>query len=192
MALKKFVAPLFAVLVLIGFDQWTKWLAIGHLMGKEPIVLWPGVFELHYLENRGAAFGIFQNQLIVFFILTLVIGAALIWFYYKIPIKPYYFVMRIPVIVCFAGAVGNFIDRVSRGYVVDFFYFKLIDFPIFNVADIYLTCSTIFFVLLFIFKYKEEDFSFLSRRKVASKDKSRLGDEQKKLAKEDIHDHSES
>lgn len=186
MKLKKYLVPLLAVLVLIIFDQWTKWLAVKYLMGKDPIVLWEGVFELHYLENRGAAFGIFQNQLVAFFILTFIIGAALLWFYFKIPDKSYYFIMRVPVVVCFAGAVGNFIDRASRGYVVDFFYFKLIDFPIFNVADIYLTCSTVFFVLLFIFKYKEEDFNFLSRKgkalKVSDNDETN-----KKTAKEDLH-----
>ena len=55
-------------LVLIGLDQWTKVLAVKHLMGQEPMVIWNGVFELHYLENRGAAFGILQGQKVVFLI----------------------------------------------------------------------------------------------------------------------------
>ena len=168
MKLKKFAGPFLVVIVLIALDQLTKWLAVEHLMGKSPIVLWEGVFELQYLENRGAAFGIFQNQIIAFFILTIVICSGLLWFYVKIPEKREYFLMRLPVIVCFAGAIGNFIDRVYRGYVVDFFYFKLIDFPIFNVADIYITCSAVFFVLLFFWKYKEEDFDFLTRKQKAS------------------------
>ena len=61
-----------------------------------------------------------------------------------------------------AGAAGNFIDRLLRGYVVDFFYFSLIDFPIFNVADIYVTVATACLVILLLFVYKEEDLSFLS------------------------------
>ena len=61
-------------------------------------------------------------------------------------------------------AVGNFIDRLTRGYVVDFFYFSLIDFPIFNVADIYVTVTFIVLVLLIFFYYKDEDFSIYSRR----------------------------
>ena len=184
MKLKKFIFPLLAVTLLIAADQLTKWLAVEHLMGKAPVVLWEGVFELRYLENRGAAFGIFQNQMIVFFILTVVIGAGLIWFYSKIPEKRHYFLMRIPVAVCFAGAVGNFIDRVLRGYVVDFFYFKLIDFPIFNVADIYITCSAFFFVLLFIFKYKEDDFNFLSRNKRNGKEGAKIQKTGKTCSKE--------
>ena len=59
----------------------------------------------------------------------------------------------------FAGAIGNFIDRVMRNYVVDFFYFSLIDFPIFNVADIYVTVAAFAMIFLGLFYYKEEDFN---------------------------------
>ena len=62
-----------------------------------------------------------------------------------------------------AGAVGNMIDRVSQGYVVDFLYFKLINFPVFNVADIYVTVSVVCFAVLILFYYKEDDFSFLKK-----------------------------
>ena len=63
-----------------------------------------------------------------------------------------------------AGAFGNMIDRAFRGYVVDFFYFKLIDFPIFNVADIYVTVTMVLLMGLILFYYKEEDLEFLSRK----------------------------
>ena len=56
-----------------------------------------------------------------------------------------------------AGAIGNFIDRITQQYVVDFLYFKLIDFPIFNVADIYVTCAAFAMILLGFFYYKDED-----------------------------------
>ncbi len=168
MKLKKYIGPLLAVVLLILFDQWTKWLAAAHLMGKSPIVLWDGVFELHYLENTGAAFGIFKGQQIFFYVLTVIIAVGLLWFYSRIPQKRSYLLLRLPVLVCLAGALGNFIDRIFRGYVIDFFYFKLIDFPIFNVADIYITCSAVFFLLLFVFKYKEDDFSFIGKKKNAS------------------------
>ena len=58
----------------------------------------------------------------------------------------------------FSGAIGNFIDRVRQGYVVDFFYFSLINFPIFNVADIYVTAAAFLLIFLCLFYYKEEDF----------------------------------
>ena len=57
------------------------------------------------------------------------------------------------------GALGNFIDRVFRNYVVDFFYFKLIDFPVFNVADIYVTVAAFAMIILGLFYYKEEDYN---------------------------------
>jgi signal peptidase II len=69
--------------------------------------------------------------------------------------------LRIGMIFLIAGAIGNMIDRIKLGYVVDFFYFELIDFPIFNVADIYVTCSMIFIFLLMIFKYDNDDFDIM-------------------------------
>ena len=73
--------------------------------------------------------------------------------------------MRILTTFLGAGAVGNMIDRVFRGYVIDFFYFSLIDFPVFNVADIYVVVSILVLVYLFLAVYKEEDFDFLQKRK---------------------------
>ena len=58
-----------------------------------------------------------------------------------------------------SGAVGNFIDRITKNYVVDFFYFKLINFPIFNVADIYVTVAAFAMIILGLFYYKEEDYN---------------------------------
>ena len=69
------------------------------------------------------------------------------------------------VCVLFSGALGNFIDRLVHKYVVDFIYFSIIDFPVFNVADIYVTLSVITFVVLLLFKYKDNDFDFLKRKK---------------------------
>ena len=138
--------------------------AIAHLKDQSAFVLWNNVFELHYLENRGAAFGIFQNQRWFFVIMTIVILVVVSWFYGRTPVEKRYLPLRTCMIVLTAGAIGNFIDRLTRGYVVDFFYFSLIDFPIFNVADIYVTVTFIVLVLLIFFYYKDEDFSIYSRR----------------------------
>lgn len=161
--------PAIVVALLVAIDQLTKQLAVQYLKGKDPFVIWDGVFELRYLENSGAAFGIFQNQMAVFFILTIVICIFLIWFYIKVPDTHRYLAIKIPVLFCIAGAIGNFIDRLLHGYVVDFFYFKLIDFPIFNVADSYITCSIAFFLLVYLFVYKEEDFDFLQKKETKAK-----------------------
>ena len=72
-----------------------------------------------------------------------------------------FFALEFLLVLIASGAVGNLIDRVSLGYVVDFFYFKLLDFPIFNVADIYVTVGTALLVIFILFYYKEEDFNFI-------------------------------
>mgnify|MGYP004512392623 CR=1 FL=1 len=139
-------------------------LAVTKLQGKAPYILINKVFQLCYLENRGAAFGLLQNQRVFFLICALVILLFAIWIYGKLPNAQRYLPLRICIIGICAGAIGNMIDRVYLGYVVDFFYFNLIDFPIFNVADIYVTVTFIVLVLLIFFYYKDEDFSIYSRR----------------------------
>lgn len=154
-------AVLTALLVLL--DQATKLAAVSALKDGGPFVLIPGVFQLQYLENRGAAFGLLQNARIFFLAVTLIALAAVIYVLVRLPLKRKYIVLRFLMVLIAAGAVGNMIDRVFLGYVRDFLYFSLIDFPIFNVADIYVTCATILLILLLLFYYKEEDdFAFLS------------------------------
>jgi signal peptidase II len=114
---------------------------------------------LHYLENKGAAFGIMQERQILFYVATVVILVVMAVIFWKLPLKKRFLPLYIIVILIFAGALGNFIDRVIQQYVVDFFYFKLINFPIFNVADIYVTGAAIAFIVLLLFYYKEEDFN---------------------------------
>lgn len=147
-------------------DQWTKWLAVSHLKGQEPIILIDRVFQFCYLENKGAAFGLFQNQQLIFLINTALILTAVVYLYGRILGDKRYLPLRICGICICAGAIGNMIDRIRLGYVVDFLYFNLIDFPIFNVADIYVTCAVFALAALILWYYKEEDFErILHRRK---------------------------
>ena len=97
-------------------------------------------------------------------ILCLLFFGVFVYVYARIPKNRYYLPLSVTALVMVSGALGNFIDRVCRGYVVDFIYFSLIDFPIFNVADIYVTMTFIVLVLLIFFYYKDEDFSIYSRR----------------------------
>ena len=159
-----YITALISVVVLVCIDQFTKYLVVGHLKDRPAYVLIRNIFQLEYLENRGAAFGILQNQRVFFYISVLLITAAVIWFYSKVPMERKYLPLRICIIGICAGAIGNMIDRIYLGYVVDFFYFDLINFPIFNVADIYVTVTFIVLVLLIFFYYKDEDFSIYSRR----------------------------
>jgi signal peptidase II len=157
----KYIRTVLAVLVLVLFDQWTKYMAVGHLMGTDGVTLIPGVFKLYYLENSGSAFGMLQNQKTFFIIFTIIALILITWIFIHIPDKRRMLPLQVIALLIFAGAVGNFIDRIRQSYVVDFFYFELIDFPIFNVADIYVTVSAFLLIFLVIFYYKDDDFEFL-------------------------------
>ena len=156
---------LISFILLILFDQWTKSLAVANLMNQEPFVIVKDVFQLRYLENRGAAFGMMQGQQTFFVISALIAVAIITYVYFKLPWEKRFHPLRAVVLFIAAGAVGNLIDRLVLGYVVDFFYFELIDFPIFNVADIYVTCATIVLALLILFYYKENEFDCLFPKK---------------------------
>lgn len=148
---------LLIVFIGVALDQYSKTLAVRHLKGKDSIILIDGVFQLHYLENRGAAFGIMQNQKWFFVMTGVMILAVVAYCYHRFVKFGKYAPLRVCGLLIAAGAIGNMIDRVRLGYVVDFFYFDLIDFPIFNVADIYVTLTAFGLVILLLAYYKEKD-----------------------------------
>jgi len=150
-----------AIFLLIIVDQITKKLAVTYLQGKEDIIIWQNVFHLRYLENKGAAFGMLQNQKIFFVCMATVVCVFLIYALVKIPMDKKFKMMEWIFVMIAAGAIGNMIDRIIHNYVIDFFYFILIDFPIFNVADIYVTCSTVLLIIAILWYYGENDFEFL-------------------------------
>lgn len=169
--LKKGLIGLICSVILIVIDQITKAVAVSHLKGQEAFVLWDGVFELRYLENHGAAFGLMQNQRTFFIVGTLILVILLVYLYLmRIPDERRYRWVDMIIVLYIAGAIGNFIDRLLNEYVVDFFYFVLIDFPIFNIADIYVVVATTLLIILGFFYYKEEDFEkiFPSSKKKSS------------------------
>ena len=156
--LKNYVMAVILVIVAVLIDQYTKYLAVTHLKDGPAFVLIDNVFDLNYLENRGAAFGLLQNRQIFFVCVAILIFAFILYCYVRIPKTGRYLPLRLCGIFIVAGAAGNLIDRIRLGYVVDFFYFRLIDFPVFNVADIYV-------LILIFFRYKEEELEFLGRKK---------------------------
>ena len=159
---KKAAFSLFISLLLIfaavALDQWTKHLAVTYLKGKPSYPLIPGVLEFVYVENTGATFGLMQGLRPLFLALAPIVSVVLLVFMYKMKQSRRFLPLRICFGFIVAGALGNFIDRLRLSYVIDFIYFKPINFPVFNVADIYVTCSCILLILLILFKYKEEDF----------------------------------
>lgn len=158
---RRIILGILGVLFLLGIDQGSKYLAVAGLKDQPAIPIISGVFELQYLENHGAAFGILQGKRLFLLVFTLLIFLALVIIYLRIPTGRHFFPMRIICVLVGAGAMGNMLDRFLYGYVVDFLYFRLIDFPIFNVADCYVTVSCMLVLLFVLFFYREEDFSFL-------------------------------
>ena len=155
---------IFPVLLLTMIDQFTKYLAIVFLKNTSGKILIPGVLELSYIENRGMAFGLLQGRQILFLILCIAFCAGILYLYARIPKNGYYAPLSIIGGILFSGALGNFIDRAFYGYVTDFIYFSLIDFPVFNIADIYVVCGGILLAVLVIFRYKDEDFYFINHK----------------------------
>lgn len=156
------VVDLAAMILLTWLDQFTKNMAVLHLKGKPSVPILKDILILQYLENKGAAFGMLQNQKIFFIFIEVLILFVIGFVLIRMPSGKKYNLMHVILVLVASGAIGNMIDRVVQDYVVDFIYFVLIDFPIFNVADIYVTCATVMFVIVVLFYYKEEDFAFLS------------------------------
>ena len=162
--------------LLVWFDYFTKVLAIDNLKGKPDKILIKGVLELQYVENKGAAFGSFEGKRIGLLIITSVI--MLIVIFYMIKATKYtgtkYRIIQILLATILAGAIGNMIDRVRSGVVTDFIRFAFVpEFPVCNVADVYVVLA-VYFMLLFMLVYiKDEEIdSFLSLKKAESEEKS--------------------
>lgn len=146
--------------LLVFIDQISKFWAATSLKNHNAIVILKDWFELQYLENQGAAWGVLYGKLPFLVTITLLIVLIFLFFYFKIPATRFFLPLRISFILILSGAVGNLIDRILHKYVIDFLYFKKIDFPIFNIADIYVTVGAAVFLILFLFVYKENDLSF--------------------------------
>ncbi len=124
-----------STVLLIAVDRWSKFLAGRYLIGKGTVVVIPHFLGLKYIQNTGAAFSILSGKTDFLIVVTTI---ALVIMAYAIFIKSYGTVFeKICFILIFSGGIGNLIDRVFRGYVVDYFELLFMDFAIFNVADVY-------------------------------------------------------
>ena len=139
------------VLLLIALDQLVKSYIVQQIPLGEVRSWIPNFVSLTYLQNRGAAFSILQDQQWFFAIITLVVMVGAIWYLHKHREDSLWMVLGLTLII--AGGLGNFIDRISQGFVVGMFHLDFINFAIFNVADSYLTVGVI---ILFIAMLKEE------------------------------------
>ncbi len=153
-----FLRGIYLPLFIIAADQVTKYLAAMRLKGQTQmpeIIL--GVLGLNYVENSGMSFGLLQGQQVIFFAVTVLVCAFLVLVYLRIPDTKRFRPLACCVQLIFAGAVGNLIDRVKNGYVIDFLELKFISFPVFNIADLFITWPALILALLLLFRYKEEE-----------------------------------
>ena len=144
------------ILIVIA-DQLTKYLAVKFLMNKRPIILIDHLIELHFVKNYGAAFGIMQNRRWFFIIITIFVLSAIIIFIIKNKYN-LHILTKISLGALLGGAAGNLIDRIRLSYVVDFIKVdlgRLYDFPVFNIADIFIVTGTILLILLILFDKHE-------------------------------------
>lgn len=145
-----------AILVMIVVDQAVKHWAFTVLQPQHTIPLIENVFHLTYIENRGAAFSMFAkfDSRWIFVALAAVITLAICYALSKKLMQTA--LGSWSLILIAAGAVGNAVDRVARGFVVDMFDFRLIHFPVFNVADIFICVGGVLFVIYFMFQHKDK------------------------------------
>lgn len=157
--------------LLIFIDQYSKILAVNYLKNSQAKTIIDNVLLLRYLENPGAAWGIMSGKTMLFTMFTVIILVLMIVLMIRIEIvknklssKKQIFIFQFLLVILASGAVGNLIDRIRLGYVIDFIYFKIIDFPTFNVADCYVTISTILIIILLVC-ISENDWNTILTRK---------------------------
>ncbi len=161
--MKERLKHLLLFILLIAIDQLTKYWVKTDLLESGPIIIIPDVFRLQYHTNNGAVWGLMSGKVDFLKIFTFLVLLLIVYFYFKIPKDKKYNALKYIVVFIMAGAVGNLIDRMALGYVIDFIYFELINFPLFNIADTYLTVSSALLLILAFFYYKDDDFAFIEQ-----------------------------
>lgn len=141
--------------LLILADQLSKFLTVRYLKPVSTVAVIDGIFSLTYVENKGAAFGILQNARWVFIVATIAAIIAMVW--YKRKFKPQGKVINTSLCLLLSGALGNMIDRIFLGYVVDMLEVTFIDYPVFNVADCFVVVGAILLCIYILFIYKEPE-----------------------------------
>ena len=134
--------------LLVGLDQWSKYLTVQNISLGETKEFIPGFLSLTHLRNTGAAWSLLEGKMIFFYVITVIVSVVIIYLLIKNYKKSIWYSVGLSFVL--AGAIGNFIDRVRLGYVVDMLQTDFMNFPIFNVADSTLVVGVIciFFYLI--------------------------------------------
>lgn len=148
-----FVMALFSAGI-VALDQITKYLTVANLGLHQQMQFLPGFLGFTYVRNSGAAFSSFEGQQWLFALIFLVFTLAIVYEYFKKPM-PFTRFERWCIAAIYGGGIGNMIDRVRFGYVVDMIRTEFMDFPVFNVADCFITCGCIAIFVSLVFFNKE-------------------------------------
>ena len=124
----------------VALDQFTKYLTVANIALYADIPFLPGIVQLTYVRNTGAAFSSFEGQQWLFALVFAVFTGLLLWEYFKKPM-PFSKFERLCIFAIYGGGLGNMIDRLRLGYVVDMIETTFMEFPVFNVADCFITCG---------------------------------------------------
>jgi len=144
-----FLLALFSAGV-VALDQYTKYLTVANIALFAEVEFIPGLLGFTYVRNTGAAFSSFQGQQWLFALIFLVFTGAILWEYFKRPM-PFTTVERLCIAAIYGGGLGNMIDRVRLGYVVDRIETKFMEFPVLNVADCFICCGCVLLMVHLIF-----------------------------------------
>ena len=139
------------IAAVVAADQLAKYLTVANIPLFSDVPFIPGLLQLTYVQNTGAAFSSFQGQQWLFAVMFVIFTGLILWEFYK---KPMHFTKleRWCIAAVYAGGLGNMIDRVRLGYVVDMIETTFMEFPVFNVADCFITCGCILLMAhLFLF-----------------------------------------
>ncbi|PQF22571.1 signal peptidase II [Enterococcus mundtii] len=141
--------------LIIGIDQWVKWLIVDNFALGETKSVIPGILSLNHIRNFGAAWSLLEGKMWFFTVVTIIAVVVILTLMIKNRTNgSRWFMIGLTLIL--AGAIGNFIDRVRLGYVVDMFQTDFMNFPIFNVADISLVIGVICVLIYIILDEKEQ------------------------------------
>ena len=152
--MKKLLKYLIFIIAVLAVDQWTKWLVVEHIPLHGQVDFWPGVLSWTYTRNTGAAWSMLEGQQWLFVAIFAVLTVAILLEFFKFPLGFTAF-DRWLIAAIYAGGLGNVIDRVRLGYVVDMIKTDFIEFPIFNVADCFITCGCIGLMIHLVFFNKQ-------------------------------------
>lgn len=142
-------------IAVMSIDILTKLVAELNFGRGDSLPLWENVFHLTYVENQGIAFGMFSGGRWIFIILSILVLIALAYMYTKTACRGKF--LKVGTALIYGGALGNMIERLAKGYVIDFFDFRLIGFPVFNIADIAVCVGAVMLLIHFLFfEYKEK------------------------------------